>query len=292
MRYIALNQINNCKPNNWDQKAAQWKQLVVAATNKSEKIKKIGNKWAEFKPGFVRNFGDKCWYSEVSRVMTDFDVDHFRPKGAVKKSDGTRPKRTINGAVNMHPGYWWLAFEPLNYRYSCVFSNRPRDKGGKHDYFPLTDENTRVWVTSSMAVHANEQIKLLDPCSINDVSLLSYDKIPGTVQSRFDNVSNHIAYSKVRESCKRYNLNHKTIKGARSKVIKDVMAAMEFIKTCWSFPTNQINPFQKFLPTMEQHLVDACNRKSEFSATAVAFVRPRKAEPWLANILPRLDLTD
>ena len=39
-------------------------------------------------------------------------------------------------------------------------------------------------------------------------------------------------------------------------------------------------------------LMDACNRKTSFSAAAVAFIKPKKAEPWLANILARVDLTD
>lgn len=47
-----------------------------------------------------------------------------------------------------------------------------------------------------------------------------------------------------------------------------------------------------FLVQMEQNLIDACDRKSPFSAAAVAFVRQKKHEPWLADLLPRLDLTD
>ena len=292
MRYINIALINHCKPANWDEKAAEWHRQLAGARNKSEEIKRIGNKWKGFKTGFIRHFGDKCWYSEVSRVMTDFDVDHFRPKGAIRGADGSTIKKVVGGVVREHPGYWWLAFESKNYRYSCIFSNRPRDKGGKHDYFPLVDETQRVWNQCDFSGHKVEGVKLLDPCSLKDVALLSHDKIPGTVQSRFEKENHPTFYSRVRESCKRYNLNHKTIKNARSRVIRDVKEALAFLENYWALPRESRAQFTQYKACIEQKLVDSCNRKSEFSAAAVAFVRPHKEELWLANVLPRLDLTD
>jgi len=292
MRYIDINQLTKCKPKNWDQNSANWLRELSLAENKSEKIKQIGNKWKDFKIGFIKQFGDKCWYSEVKRLMTDFDVDHFRPKGTVKNSDGTTPIKLINGVQVEHPGYWWLAFEAKNYRYSCIFANRPRDKGGKHDFFPLMREDSRVWSKCGINEHCNERITLLDPCSKTDVKLISYDKIPGTIQSRYAQSQNPDAYLKVRESCKRYNLNHKTIKGARKKVIKDVQDALQFLSNMWNLPDEYKEPFLQHMEVMQQKLIESCDRKSEFSAAAVAFVKPFKQEPWLADIRNRLDLSD
>ncbi|PTC04296.1 hypothetical protein C9980_13790 [Vibrio mediterranei] len=110
--------------------------------------------------------------------------------------------------------------------------------------------------------------------------------------SRYSEISHPDEYSRVRESAKRYNLNSKTIKGARSEVIKKVKDSLQFIELYASLPPAQQVTMNGFLATMEQNLVDACNRKSGFSATAVAFVRQKRHEAWLTDLLPRLDLTD
>ncbi|MBF4365521.1 hypothetical protein, partial [Vibrio anguillarum] len=132
----------------------------------------------------------------------------------------------------------------------------------------------------------------LDPCCPMDVTLVSYVQNPGAVMSRYSEISHPDEYSRVRESAKRYNLNSKTIKGARNEVIKKVKDSLQFIEQHASLPPESQAIMNGFLATMEQNLVDACNRKSAFSATAVAFVREKKHEPWLANLLPRLDLSD
>ncbi|PJC87713.1 hypothetical protein CSW98_00875 [Vibrio sp. HA2012] len=292
MRYIDLNVIDQCKPDNWDVNSQRWAQRVQRAADKSAEIKSIGSKWSDFKPNFIREFGDKCWYSEVPRIGTDFDVDHFRPKGDVKVSKQSYATRVVQGARQKHPGYWWLAFEAKNYRYACIEANRPRSNGGKHDYFPLMDEATRVWNRCNIAGHGGEDVKLLDPCSLIDVTLVSYVQHPGAVMSRYSEISHPDEYSRVRESAKRYNLNSKTIKGARSEVIKKVKDSLQFIELYASLPPAQQVTMNGFLATMEQNLVDACNRKSGFSATAVAFVRQKRHEAWLTDLLPRLDLTD
>lgn len=110
--------------------------------------------------------------------------------------------------------------------------------------------------------------------------------------SRYSDVTHPDEYSRVRESAKRYNLNSKTIKGARNEVIKKVNQSLEFMELHASLPPEQQIAMNGFLATMEQNLVDACSRKSAFSATAVAFVRQKRHEAWLDHLLPRLDLSD
>lgn len=73
--------------------------------------------------------GNKCWYTEVSLVGADPNVDHFRPKGRVVEIDSSTLKKTSD----ISPGYWWLAFEPKNFRLSCMHANQRR-----------VDENTEV----------------------------------------------------------------------------------------------------------------------------------------------------
>ncbi|MDD2342535.1 MAG: hypothetical protein PHV54_06565 [Tolumonas sp.] len=137
MRYIDLLQVDACKPADWDTKAQEWLSAITYSLDKSAKFQTLGSVWSVFKPNFILKFGDKCWYSEVPRIGTDFNIDHFRPKGAVKKAKRIYASKIINGKSQNHSGYWWLAFEPKNYRYSCQYANQPRDNGGKHDYFPF-----------------------------------------------------------------------------------------------------------------------------------------------------------
>ncbi|MFH6908102.1 hypothetical protein ACHQDA_11420 [Vibrio fluvialis] len=292
MRYIDPNLIEQCKPVGWDANVRDWIQRMQNAADKSKEIKKIGSKWSDFKPGFIQHFGDKCWYSEAPRVMTDFDVDHFRPKGAVKKTKKRYAKRRVGNTSEKHGGYWWLAYEAKNYRYSCVFANRPREEGGKHDYFPLLNEAERVWNSCVLANHAAESPMLLDPCSPGDVTLVSYDKNPGRVASRYDKAANSDAYSRVRESVKRYNLNSKTITGARLDVINDVKDLLELLEYFSTIPRAERVRRASMIRKAEKKLVKLCCRKSKFSASAIAFVRPQINEPWLSHLLPRLDLSD
>jgi hypothetical protein len=292
VRYIDLQQVEACKPVGWDANSRIWLSATKTAKDKSAKFKSLGSVWSPFKPNFIRQFGDKCWYTEVPRINTDFNVDHFRPKGAVKKSKGIYATiRLASGKNKKHPGYWWLAFEAKNYRYSCQYANQPRDNGGKHDYFPLTDETTRKWRSCSLAAHVNEDVLLLDPCVAADVELLSFETSPGLAHSRFDQTSEPEKYARVQISAKCYNLNHKTVKNERLKIIKAVKEDLQLLKDIWALPLATKQMMQAHFNAAESRLITTCDRKTSFSATAVAFVKPKVAEPWMSNIIPRLDLT-
>lgn len=296
MRYIDLQQVEACKPANWDINARRWLATISQSANKSASFDVLGSVWSPFKANFINSFGDKCWYSEVPRINTDFNVDHFRPKGAVKKAKETYAVRIVAGVAEKHSGYWWLAFEAKNYRYACQYANQPRDNGGKHDYFPLLDENTRVWNQSSFAAHAAETPKLLDPCNLIDVGLLSFDKSPGMAHSRFDQTAFPELYARVQVSSKCYNLNHKTVRDERIKVINNVKGDLKLLEAIWGLPLGILPPenmleMQANFNAAELRLINACNRKSPFSAAAVTFVKPKIAEPWLANVLPLLDIS-
>lgn len=292
MRYIDINLLDGCKPANWDANSRQWLATVKSAKDKSATFERLGSKWSPFKENFIKLFGDKCWYSEVPRINTDFNIDHFRPKGAVKRTEGLYALKRVGNKSEKHPGYWWLAFEPKNYRYSCQYANQPRDKGGKHDYFPLEDESQRVWKSCSLTLHNVERPTLLDPCSEDDVVLLSFEKSPGMAHSRYDETSEPEKYNRVKVSQQCYNLNHKTVKSQRLEVINSVKSDLELLEQISKLPDDSKLLMNEVVSTTEEKLVKACDRKSKFSAAAVAFVKPHKAEPWLANILPRLDLSN
>jgi hypothetical protein len=132
MRYINIKDIE--LPDGWEDRAKILHDRLVSAENAIERAEILEENpiWQElFIPLQNLSFG-KCWYSEARDVMSDKDVDHFRPKNEA---------RDLDGAVR--DGYWWLAYDWENYRFSSIYSNRRRkdkfdvekEAGGKWSYF-------------------------------------------------------------------------------------------------------------------------------------------------------------
>ena len=69
---------------------------------------------------------NKCCYCERK---TSGQIDHFRPKGAIRQSQGSR----------VHPGYYWLAYRWDNLVLACEDCNLK-----KSDYFPIEDPGQRA----------------------------------------------------------------------------------------------------------------------------------------------------
>lgn len=113
--------------------------------------------------------GNKCWYSEVPLDGFDPNVDHFRPKGRVVEID----HNTFEKTGVQSPGYWWLAFEPKNFRLSCMHSNQRRvdekTEGGKWDFFPVEGVRSTEGTEWDMI---GEDVLPFDPCSATDMALL------------------------------------------------------------------------------------------------------------------------
>ncbi|MGH7025564.1 MAG: hypothetical protein ACREEB_18510 [Caulobacteraceae bacterium] len=72
----------------------------------------------------------KCCFCEA-RFAANYagDVEHYRPKGAVKQTNG-----------KLRPGYYWLAYVWTNLYYACADCNQYR----KIDQFPLSVEAARA----------------------------------------------------------------------------------------------------------------------------------------------------
>jgi hypothetical protein len=116
--------------------------------------------------------GNKCWYSEIALGGADPNVDHFRPKGRVIEVDADFEKT----GADVPDGYWWLAYEVLNFRLSSQHANQRRvdeqTDGGKADFFPVLGIRGQQ-KTPYHQIHEN--VLPLDPCSASDVSLLGFD---------------------------------------------------------------------------------------------------------------------
>jgi uncharacterized protein (TIGR02646 family) len=116
-------------------------------------------------------FHRKCAYCETPLPEVGWDIDHFRPKGAVaERAD--------------HPGYYWLAYEWFNLYPACEACNRRTrdlptwtdrvggDTAGKLTQFPLEDEAGRAFAPA--ADLGLERPLLLDPCADHPEDHLLY----------------------------------------------------------------------------------------------------------------------
>jgi hypothetical protein len=196
-------------PPDWLDRAEALKKQLLDEVDPIERGKLIGKNeiWSEIKSELRKVFYRKCWYTESPQTGTDTDVDHFRPKRRVlERSKG----------ADKHPGYWWLAYDLENYRYSCIFANRLRrdlenDKvGGKADRFPVL-ETTRAMTPD--ADWKAEKVYLIDPCKSDEVAMITF-KEDGEAMARFPE-SEEYKNAKAMLSIDYYNINHSDFVKAR-----------------------------------------------------------------------------
>lgn len=151
----------------WDAWLAKSKQLIDelaaldAAGKRDERNKLIDDNsghWGQLKLWLEALSGGKCWFSEARELYSHYDVEHFRPKKEAKALDAT-----------VRDGYWWLAFDYMNFRLCGNVGNRK--KGG---WFPLK-EGSHCSTYGSQSEEM-ETVYLLDPIDIEDVKLLAFDE--------------------------------------------------------------------------------------------------------------------
>lgn len=92
--------------------------------------------YKECKDLILAAYADKCAYCEGPiGAQTLGDVEHFRPKSAVRDQDN---KVVYAAKGQPHQGYWWLAYSHTNLLPSCNMCNRyTKVAGGKGERFPV-----------------------------------------------------------------------------------------------------------------------------------------------------------
>lgn len=228
--------------------------------------------------------GNKCWYSEVHLDHNDPNVDHFRPKGSI---------REVDPATREHcgrcEGYWWLAFEPRNYRLAAVHANQRRvfetTQGGKWDYFPVLGARTKSGTAWNRII---EEYLPLDPCRKSDVRLLWFDADGVAGVAKEKNHSNKERL-RVEVSIWLYHLDEEHTQKRRGEVIRGVLADLddandEFID--WD-PEGACNEdARKRFDDKIAKLEKALHPTSLFAGAAGRVVRTRSAHfPWILDYL-------
>ncbi|MER5520026.1 HNH endonuclease [Streptomyces sp. NPDC002763] len=162
---------------------------------------------------------DKCWYCETLFDRSPYIVDHYRPKSA------------IVGEAK-HQGYWWLAYDPTNYRLTCHYCNSGgarygnRSAGpGKGARFPLLGQ--RASAGESLE---RELPVLLDPVVAEDVDLVGFDR-QGYVRRRPERLHSdeEVAHDlcRVDETIRILALNADRLTERRSTLIDKVKGLVE-----------------------------------------------------------------
>jgi len=212
-------------PPAWLTKVARLQAELEALPNteaRKDFIEKHKSVWGEIKNQLLEMSHGKCWYSEAPDSVSDWHVDHFRPKKQVRDEDGTE-----------HEGYYWLAFDWKNYRISGSYPNAPhRDEHGetrgKWDYFPLANGCTRAdWEHRDCT---GEVCLLLDPANRNDPKLMTFDEggVPLPVDPR-----NPIVKKRVETTVHYLYLDSPRLIAARKRKWRDTLRWIdEYLRVC------------------------------------------------------------
>ena len=205
---------------------------------------------------------NKCWYTEIKLIGQDTPVDHFRPKAEIKPFKNYNYNRPLQTQ-----GYYWLRREPNNYRLSCTYANRKTGEGGKGCYFPLSDGSEYLTPTGT----EHEAPLLLDPCSADDVKLLTFigNEVVAATTDEYEK-------TRVEVSAEIYNLRDPYIKAERGKVWDEVDKTLE------EYSSGDISK-----NACLRRLKACVSKESQFSACAIACINSFAPD----EIIAELDLT-
>lgn len=228
--------------------------------------------------------GNKCWYSEVHLDHSDPNVDHFRPKGAIREIEPTTRQHCGHCT-----GYWWLAFEPRNYRLAAVHANQRRvfenTDGGKWDYFPVRGRRAKKGTTWKRII---EDYLPLDPCRKSDVLLLWFDADGVAGVAKEKNLSEKDKL-RVDVSIWLYHLDEEHTQKRRAEVIRGVLANLDDANDDFNdWDPNYVcnekarKRFDEKIALIEK----ALQPKSLFAGAVGRVVRTKSAHfPWILDYL-------
>lgn len=274
MRYIDLSKIDI--PDEWLAKAQVLQKEIANLITMQEKLDHIEKNpiWQDKKLFAVLSdaLGGKCWYSEAKELMSDRDIDHFRPK-----------KRAMNRDNAQRDGYWFLAYDWENYRFSSIYSNRLRkdkhtDDGvslGKGMFFPLKEGSSPA---NSKRTIADERPYLLDPTKKADASLVSFNsfgKVVPSVPKSF-----HWERARVSLSTEYFHLNHTPLKQARRQKWAACQRNIDKIIELCSISERSVHD-DSMIEFLQDQLVEWANERELLSGVAIACLSRNN----LSNIL-------
>ncbi len=280
MRYIDPGEITELLerlPEGWDkwrEEARQALDDVRAAGGEFDAVNAHGEVWRKLKGELEKASGGKCWYCESGQHRSDNAVDHFRPKNKNRSGE--------------HEGYWWLAFDWQNYRYSCTYCNsRRKDElkgasGGKHDNFPLFNPEDRA--TPDHPDCSREQPLLLDPTIPEDPGLLWYEP-DGRAVPRYSKSKSERRYLRAEKSIELYHLNYRKTEEDRKKLYNKIRRLISEGDKLFPQADSDTVASSALSNVVIAPLLEFIKPTSDFSAAARAFLVGFKDRPWVEGVL-------
>lgn len=272
MRTINIEDLKALLPASWLKKAEILKtELLDKTPEEISKVLKNNPIWTELLVPLKSLSNNKCWYSEAQEVMSDMDVDHFRPKNETLQ-------KNRDGKIEKREGYWWLAYDWRNYRLSSIYSNRLRkDKHtdinqsyGKGAFFPLREGCNSATCRDELD---DEVIYLLDPVNPNDPNLLFFNDDGKAIPSV--NEDEPWDYERTLLSIDIYHLNHTPLKEARQVVWNLCQRKIDRLKSL-SRKEHRSARDEERLNIILKDLRELISKDAEFSAVALACIEKNK----------------
>ncbi|WP_328750263.1 HNH endonuclease [Streptomyces sp. NBC_00285] len=212
-------------PQRWADRAAKELEKLQEDAEDADKKFSFREMWREdaIRDRLIALIGKKCWYCETRFVRSPYHVDHYRPKSVVV---GEAERR----------GYWWLAYDPANYRLACHHCNSGGARygnesagPGKGARFPLLGQRASEGESLD-----GELPVLLDPVVAKDVELVGFDR-QGNARRRperpysDDEVARDLC--RVDETIRMLALNSDLLIECRSSVIDRVVGLVQLYLT-------------------------------------------------------------
>lgn len=263
MRYVDLAKAKI--PKSWLDKAVKLQQELALKPNLQEKLDHIEHHqiWQDKSIFTALNelMDGKCWYSEAKDLMSDRDIDHYRPKKRAKNIDNKE-----------RDGYWFLAYDWENYRFSSIYSNRLRkDKHtdaeivyGKGIYFPLKNGSP---IASTKRAIVDERPYLIDPTRKTDAALIGFNVFGNVIP----NVPKSFTWEidRVKASVMYYHLDHSPLKAARKVKWNACQRNINKIIELCKIDDRTIND-DATIEFLKNQLVEWANEKEILSGVAIA----------------------
>ena len=255
MRYIYLDATKIDAE--WLKKATDLTAKIKAEADPAKRrdlIKKNAALWGrpEIKSALLEMSHGKCWYSEANDCVSDWHVDHFRPKA----------------------NYQWLAFDWTNYRISGGIPNRK-----KSNKFPLCDETKCATFDSPDT--AKEEPLFLDPAKLGDADLVTFDE-----QGQFKpaHPDDSALIRRVEETRDGLNLDDERLIKRRQGVWNSCRDKVDHIRELIAAEVNKDKAIMSdAVKRLASEVKAAAKPDAPFSAVTKAFLRTNSAE-WVNDI--------
>ncbi len=257
--------IDNHEPEqDWLNKADVLTNQLLAAVpaDRAGIIEDNEDMWGELKQHFCNVLQRKCWYSESVNDFAHCHVDHFRPKSKAIDENG-----------HDQGGYWWLAFNWRNYRYSA-----PAGNVRKRDYFHV-NANKANFPADALE---HEDIRFLDPTDPEDPNKLKFDN-EGIISSKEADVFSR-DYIQAEYTIRRMNLNMTgLVEGRRDKYRKTARLIRQVQELLALQVINFDMARRQSIRGKQIELIELAHRFSEYSS-AVKYCLRESGYDWALNI--------